>query len=168
MKIRKNNCLFCLNEFIGDYRKKFCNHRCAATYNSKKVVSKTNVCKKCGATFLLKKKGVSGFLFKINCIDCSMEVSFENQTKGSLYKRRKNWQSANSTLRNHARKIYLASTMPQKCFCGYDKYFEVCHIKPVKDFSDDAKVLEINSINNLISLCPTHHWEFDNGILNVN
>ena len=34
-----------------------------------------------------------------------------------------------------------------------------------KLFPDETKVLEINSIENLIALCPTHHWEFDNGLL---
>lgn len=37
MKIRKNNCLFCAAEFTGDYRKRFCNHKCAASYNTKTI-----------------------------------------------------------------------------------------------------------------------------------
>ena len=35
----------------------------------------------------------------------------------------------------------------------------------MSDFSDDAKISEINDIRNLIALCPNHHWEFDNGKL---
>lgn len=88
---------------------------------------------------------------------------FVNQTKGSLYKRRKDWQSANSSIRNHSRKVYLASNKAKECSkCGYDKHIEICHIKQVKEFLDCATVLEINAISNLIALCPTHHWEFDN------
>ena len=26
---------------------------------------------------------------------------------------------------------------------------------------------EINNINNLIGLCPNHHWEYDNGLLEL-
>ena len=51
--------------------------------------------------------------------------------------------------------------------CGYDKHYEIAHIKPVSDFEDDALITEINSIDNLIALCPNHHWEFDNGLLNI-
>jgi len=33
----------------------------------------------------------------------------------------------------------------------------------VADFPDDALILEINDIKNLVALCPTHHWEFGHG-----
>ena len=32
----------------------------------------------------------------------------------------------------------------------------------MSSFNSDALISEINSIDNLIALCPTHHWEFDN------
>jgi predicted restriction endonuclease len=47
--------------------------------------------------------------------------------------------------------------------CGYNTHVEVCHIKSVSSFSDDTLITEINSIDNLVGLCPNHHWEFDNG-----
>lgn len=163
MKIRNGNCLFCLKEFTGDYRKKFCNHTCAAYYNAKPIDNRANTCIKCAQSFLLEKKPGGGFRPKKFCEVCSTEIAFENQTKGSLYSRRKDWQSANSTLRKHARQVYAASGQPQVCkVCGYDKHFEVCHIKSVKDFSEDSKVMEINAISNLIALCRIHHWEHDN------
>lgn len=58
--------------------------------------------------------------------------------------------------------------MPYKCaICGYDKHIEIAHIKAVSDFEDSVKISEINSINNLIALCPNHHWEYDNNILKL-
>ena len=51
--------------------------------------------------------------------------------------------------------------------CGYDKTYEVAHIKAVSEFSDDALISEINDINNLIALCPNHHWEFDHLQLDI-
>ncbi len=51
--------------------------------------------------------------------------------------------------------------------CGYDKHFEVCHIKSVSDFTDSTLISEINNPDNLIPLCPNCHWEFDNGKLQV-
>lgn len=166
MKVCKNNCLYCLKEFIGDYRKRFCNHKCAGLYNSNKIENRFSICKKCNNSFSLKRKASGGFLIKKICDDCSLESSFANQTKGSLYDRRKNWQSANSGLRKHARKVYAESGQPQVCkVCGYDKHIEISHIKSVKDFLDDVKVLEINAIDNLVGLCPNHHWEFDNEMI---
>ena len=51
--------------------------------------------------------------------------------------------------------------------CGYYKHIEICHIKPIRDFPLDTPILEVNDLSNLIGLCPTHHWEFDNGILKI-
>lgn len=50
-----------------------------------------------------------------------------------------------------------------KCFsCGYTKHVEMSHIIPVKDFPDSALIKEVNSVENVIPLCPNCHWEFDN------
>lgn len=91
-----------------------------------------------------------------------------DKTKGELFKNRKNWQSARSTIQRLAREIYFENTDSPKCeVCGYSHHVEVAHIRPVSDFSDTASIREINSIDNLIGLCPNHHWEFDNGILDL-
>jgi len=56
----------------------------------------------------------------------------------------------------------------QSCrVCGYDKHVEVCHIKAIKSFDDSATFSEVNSIHNLVFLCPNCHWEFDKGLLNL-
>lgn len=84
-------------------------------------------------------------------------------TKGEIFSKCKNWQSARTTIRRHAVKVYETSDKPKECnSCGYDKHYEVCHIKAVSDFPDEALVEEINSIDNLMALCPNCHWEFDN------
>jgi predicted restriction endonuclease len=44
---------------------------------------------------------------------------------------------------------------------------EVAHIKAVSNFSEDSLISEINDISNLIGLCPNHHWEYDNGLLDI-
>ena len=31
----------------------------------------------------------------------------------------------------------------------------------------DQLISEINNIDNLIALCPNHHWEFDHSQLNI-
>ena len=92
--------------------------------------------------------------------------SILDRTKGELFKSRKNWQSARSTIRRHAQQVFKENNPNPKCaICGYQHHVEVAHIKAVSDFDNDATIREINSIDNLIGLCPNHHWEFDNGIL---
>jgi hypothetical protein len=72
------------------------------------------------------------------------------------------------TITRHARKTYKKASSPQSCkVCGYDKHIHVSHIKAIKDFSMDTKIGEINNIDNLVGLCPNHHWEFDHGLLNL-
>lgn len=90
------------------------------------------------------------------------------KTKGELLSERKNYQSYRSTVRKLAEKTYKDSSKELKCaVCKYDKHVEIAHIKPVSDFDDSSTIAEINSIDNLIALCPNHHWEYDNGILKI-
>jgi len=50
-----------------------------------------------------------------------------------------------------------------KCrLCGYDKHFEVAHIKPISEFPEDTLLTVVNDPTNLMPLCPNCHWEFDN------
>lgn len=47
------------------------------------------------------------------------------------------------------------------------KHVEIAHIKPVSEFDGDSTIADINSLKNLIYLCPNHHWEFDNNIIKL-
>jgi hypothetical protein len=70
------------------------------------------------------------------------------------------------TITRYARKAYRKAGRPQICkACGYSEHINVCHIKDIKDFPTDALIGEINHIDNLVALCPNHHWEFDHGKL---
>lgn len=90
-------------------------------------------------------------------------VDIKSDTKGNLFKRRNQWQNARSAIQKQARLIYQNSDKPKRCICcGYDKHYEVAHIRAVSDFNDNALISEINDVNNLIALCPNHHWEYDN------
>ena len=94
--------------------------------------------------------------------------SILDKTKQELFENRKNWQSARSTIQKNARSVYFDNTVSPKCeICGYTHHVEVAHIKPVSGFPESATIREINSIDNLIGLCPNHHWEYDNGILEL-
>jgi hypothetical protein len=91
-----------------------------------------------------------------------------NKTKGELFANRKNWQSARNSIQKNARRIYFENVNNPKCIvCGYNKHVEVAHIKPVSDFNNNTTIREINSLSNLIGLCPNHHWEYDNGVITI-
>lgn len=98
----------------------------------------------------------------------SNKSDFVNTTKKNIFDDRKNWQSARSSIQKNARNIFFKENKTPKCYiCGYDKHVEVAHIKSVSSFTDESLISEINSIDNLIGLCPNHHWEYDKGILDL-
>jgi hypothetical protein len=158
-------------------RRKFCNILCRKKfiilYKEKqkekiKINPKLvkNFCSKCNCSFLSKRNK------RKFCPDCWASektlIYIENKTKKELFSRCKNWQSARSSIIKHARKVFDKNDGQYECFkCGYNKHVEICHKKQVKDFSDDSIIKEINDFFNLIALCPTHHWEFDNGVLKI-
>lgn len=95
-------------------------------------------------------------------------INASNLTKKELFSRCSNWQNARSWIQKSARKIYENSEKPKQCVvCGYDKHYEVAHIKAVSDFQDEALISEINDEGNLIALCPNHHWEYDNNNFDI-
>lgn len=127
-------------------KKKFCNRTCAAIFNNSKFPKR-----------IKKEKSRKE---KIDIVGI--------RTKGEMLSLRKTWQGYRSAIAKHARKIFKESDKDKKCFtCGYDKHYDVAHIKPVSDFSENVLILKINDINNLIALCPNCHWEYDNGLIEL-
>lgn len=156
------NCKQCNIEFkkrnteIIKSPKHFCTISCAAKFNS--TVSPLRIEQK----LLKEAKRVA----KEQEIKLPKIIAIDNTTKGDLFNDRPNWQAARSGIQKRARNIFIASNKLKQCLeCGYSKHYEVCHIKPVASFSNETLISEINNIDNLIALCPTHHWEFDNGHL---
>lgn len=123
---------------------------CSECGNKRDVRNKTELCQKC----LNKKR-------KIQVLETTI---------GELRKKHKlkfgKWYSAE--IRNHCRNHNLNLTKLPCQKCGYDKHVELCHIIPVNNFDDSSTIGEINNPNNLVVLCPNHHWEFDNNILSLN
>ncbi len=185
-------CFICSKQFIRyknhllqnlkRNRKTTCSRSCASKLQNEKYKNKTNIkCSFCFKEFhkkrhlILKHKNhyCSSDCMKksrarkdIKIEDKVRKASLEGVTKGELFKRRKNWQSARSSIQRHARLIFDKSSEEKSCReCGYSKHYEVCHINDVSSFSSDILITEINNIQNLIALCPNHHWEFDNNHL---
>ena len=101
-----------------------------------------------------RKKAEKGILF--------MEI----MSKKELLEKKGTRHSARSAIATHARNLYMSSGLPRRCaICGYDKHVDVAHIRRVSSFSDETLIGEINSMTNLMPLCPNHHWEFDHDLL---
>lgn len=94
--------------------------------------------------------------------------SIASRTKDELISKSKYWVGWRNLVQAHARKVFNRSDKPKECqICGYNLTYEVAHIKPVSSFDGDATVAEINDIDNLIALCPNHHWEYDHDLIDI-
>ncbi len=106
------------------------------------------------------------------CNNCRNQQSKEKgmlltvgELKQKHNKRHGRWYSAE--IRSFARSWNpeLVNFPCQKC--GYSLHTEICHIKPITSFPDNATLGEVNNENNLLVLCPNDHWEFDAGLLKL-
>jgi hypothetical protein len=144
--------------------KKFCNHSCATAHMNRTVPikRKQKAVKRCACGTEIKQKST----MCATCRKASARDKLGSTTKGELLSRRKGYASARATIREHAALTFSENCTERMCSaCGYDKYVEVAHIKSVASFPDSATLAEINHPDNLVGLCPTHHWEFDAGFL---
>lgn len=173
---RWDNCLHCNNIFASYYRHnvwiKHCSRSCCnSVINAKK---KTN------NSLKSEKKRVRGY-----CSECNIELSvykalrckncftrgktsdIEVRTIEEITSKTKGFSRHRyQKIRNYAKNKMKASGVSRKCkICGYSAYVEVCHVKPITSFPLGTKVSEVNSMKNLVYLCPNHHWELDNGII---
>lgn len=156
------NCKFCENEFIVKWKnQKFCSVKCVnrinAIKNTKhgKYIKKDKICPECKENHQK---------LTMNCCSHKCQVINKNRSikKNSISK---DIHSNFTTISSNARRV-AKYFKEYRCFkCSYKLHNEVCHIKPVSEFDDNATLYEINHPDNLIMLCPNHHWEFDNGYL---
>ncbi len=141
----------------------FCSPLCSSLSRStgeKKLGGKTawNTCSRCD-----RPKSGGGSKGGI-CIYCRRQEDKERIDAMTLGELRETLgtHAFHAKVRGYARRIGVG----QACLeCGYSNHVVVCHIKPVSDFSMNATISEVNTEDNLVSLCPNHHWEFDHGLL---
>lgn len=154
---------FCLNCNCETSNPKFCSKSCSVTHNNttKPKRNQEGSCRICNSIISTRYK---------YCSDCKKagvdRVDWKSITIEELTNRF--GINKHSKIRYHSRKEYFRNYRENSCEnCGYNLHIEVCHIKPIKDFKLNSKLAEINSIDNLIALCPNCHWEFDNGLLAI-
>lgn len=136
----------------------FCSQACNGYYYGSLKTIKTHNCKFCNNQLSGTKRICD--TCKVDYWDPSID---DLKQKYSHHKHANSWHSF---VRYRARNT--VKHLPQICYeCGYNRHVEVCHIKPIKDFSGESKLSVVNDIRNLVLLCPNHHWELDNQILSV-
>ena len=132
-------------------------HKCNSIKDLEKMLGYKNISKQRNVHEKFNELGLSIDKLK------NKDITLNKLTKRDLFEIYELWQTARSTIQKQARLVYQNSDKPKRCICcGYDKHYEVAHIRSVSDFNDDALIPEINNVNNLIALCPNHHWEYDN------
>ena len=145
---------------------KFCSRSCAAKTNNILFPRESSLKKKergfciiCNIQITRRRK------FCHQCFSDTFLVS-ETITIEQITGIRK--YQKNSRIRNLARVKYKKSDLPKYCIiCNYNKHYEVCHIKAINKFFTYDTLSQVNSLDNLVALCPNHHWEFDNGFFSI-
>lgn len=127
-----------------------------------KLRSKNRKRKKCICGEFIKKESTI-------CMKCSAEEYKKKRDKiyeSSIedYLQHHNKTTKNANIRRLARVFMEETKIEKKCqICGFNEYVEVCHIKPIKDFNKNDKINDVNSLKNLVYLCPNHHKLLDLG-----
>ena len=161
-------CLICKKETKNP---KYCSRSCAAIHTNKLYPKRKTkkICNVCGEPVMS---------YRHNFCEIHQKEYLENRFEylkelplkefwNTKYLKDLHKSSKNSHIRVLARS-HFKHLRQKPCYnCGYDKHVELCHIKPISSFGEDAKLSEVNCENNLIQLCPNCHWEFDNGLLNI-
>lgn len=151
-----NNCLHCGAETANA---KYCSRSCANRVNGHLFPSRQRLarsCKHCGTALLTRRT---------TCDACN--PGFVDWRTVQLQQlKAKALQQYAAQIRSLAREVYRKSNRPKACaVCGYHTHFEVCHVRPISDFLPTDYVADVNQLDNLVALCPNHHWEFDHGLL---
>lgn len=155
------NCKRCQKEFEPKNSiQVFCSSKCNLCYNQLKwQQSHKKPCSQCPN--LVKPYGNL-------CRWCAAKprkIVFATMSLKELKKLNKHPRQWEGRIRTDARQL---AGIGHSCFvCGYSKHFEVCHIKPIASFADEALVSEINSLSNLSILCRNCHWEQEMGLILV-
>lgn len=157
--MKEQNMRFCLHCEKPTNNKKFCSRSCSVSFNNllNSKRHKKNTCTTCGIKISRKNK---------YCTEHSPKIDWGQVTLG--YIKSLGLRRSYTRINSHARREYNNSNKPKSCLlCGYAKHFQVCHKKSISTFKDSTPVSIINSIDNLIALCPNHHWEYDHNLLDV-
>jgi len=159
------HCLNCGTRISYEGRKnKFCSRSCSATLNNnrypKRISTKILVCK-CGS-----KKDPKAVTCQ-KCFSYDKYLGQQGRTKADAISKGAS-RTKFAHIRKMAHKTLQYENREKKCkVCAFDTAVEVCHIKSIASFPNDALLKDINASNNLVYLCPNHHVMLDRGLITL-
>lgn len=161
----------CINCGKTTHNPKYCNKSCAAISNntiSPKRKAEVHNCLDCGEicsrNTLLRCQGCH--IQKLKIKSHKHISDYGNKTLQECIDHALIHQAAKhkyQLVRAHAHRVAHAHKWAtNECEkCGWDKHTELCHIKPISQFSTHSLLSEINSRDNISFLCPNCHWLLD-------
>ena len=159
------HCLTCGIKISYEGRKnKFCSRSCSAKLNNNRYPKRTStkilICK-CGS-----KKDPKAETCQ-TCFSYAKYLGQQERTKADAISKGAS-RTKFAHIRKMAHKTLFYHKREKKCkVCAFDIAVEVCHIKSIASFSNDALLKEINSPDNLVYLCPNHHVMLDKGLMKL-
>lgn len=147
-------------------------------YTRKQIIKELNCCKSVISYHLsnkyksIKKKDVCECgrpksIIAERCLMCENKLRREKLLSRTLQEIKDSTANKNNPyqlIRAQARRLLQESGRNPKCaICGFSEYVEACHIRAISSFPLDTKIEEVNSLDNLVYLCPNHHILFDRG-----
>ena len=108
------------------------------------------------------------------CSKCRKEIKRNNikeQTLGHYIDGQKYLATKCNDIRKDAKRTLEESDREKVCeYCRnheFDEILEVHHKKGILEFDSSAKIKEINSLENLVWLCPNHHRMLEMGLIEL-
>ena len=184
MKVKCKNCDKEFEKFTSQIKKtknNFCSRSCSASYNNIGIQRNKPIelkCKRCNIIYF-HKRFINTRIFCNECFNAIKNNEFTNllseQIKSLTLKHYREKLSVkgkhNSWLNVHVRNFnrsWNKHLLSKPCqVCGYSKHVELCHRKPISSYDENTTLGEINNESNILVLCPNHHWEYDNGDLDI-
>ena len=157
------SCLNCKKETDNP---KFCSRSCSAQYTNKRRSKDTyrqpeGSCRVCGVAIRTRQTWCDEHV-----PDYKNKTVSEYRERDSVKDKHPSWRNSHIRLFN---RNWNKDLITKPCAnCGYDKHVELCHIKAVSSFPNNALLSEVNHPDNNIQLCRNCHWEFDHGMLDIN
>lgn len=149
-KQTKSTSEFYIRKASKDGLKSQCKECCGSYHHSQ-----NKPCPQCGE-LCWTKGGICSSCQKVNAYDRYSQLTVGDK----IYTKHK--YAKYQYIRYWARSIAKDLGWTKCCKCGYDKHFEVAHIRAISDFPEDTLLTIVNDPSNLMPLCPNCHWEFDN------
>jgi len=140
----------------------YCSRSCAVSENNRKYPKRSlqGGCKNCDKLISSDRTYCS------ECWDIKVQKRIQDDSLLSevIYTRHHK-SSAFAKVRTRARAIADLIGLDSCLKCGYNRHIEICHKPSISSYPLNTPLNVINDPKNLYPLCPTHHWEFDNGYL---